>query len=896
MKHVCRAACNFAREVRTVSGMRATSSAALFGLLALIPGIASGAVFDTANFTESTYVSTGLSSITGLEWAPDGSNRLFVIQKGGTVRIVKNGSLLPAVFATEAVYTNSECGLIGIAFDPNFPVNGYVYLFVTVSSSEQQIIRYTGLADVGTDRRVILNGLPTAGQNHDGGSIGFGPDGKLYWAIGDLGNGTGVDNNLTSLAAKIGRANPDGTPVNDNPFFDGAGPNNDYIWARGFRNPFTLTFQPSTFRLWVNTVGTGYEQVFVPQRGDHAGYNDYENNQPAGYLTPVIVYRTNDTDSRNITGTGAVRSGNTVTFTTSSNHGFRRGGKITIAGVGDTSFNGDFFVTAVPSNTTFRVEQTGADATSGGGTARTQALGGCITGGTFYDATAFPDEYRGNFFFGDLNSGLIVRANVSPGTTVSRVDTWGNNLSAIVDMTVGPDGALYYATHSSARIYRTTYNTTTQKLIVSRLNLPVREGGRAVFSVRLATAPASNVTVDVAASGDSDLTVTGGSSLTFTAANYTVPQAVTVSAEEDLDNLDDVGSLAVSSPGLSSQTVQVTGYDNDPLSFVVSTSSLTVDEGGSATFTVALSGPPAAALTVSVTRTGDTDVTVSGGATLSFDAGNYATPQSVTISAAEDPDGLADNATISIVAPGVETRFVPVTSRENEPSPPAITSTPVATAVLNAPYVYDVEAVGLPAPTYALTAKPAGMEIVPATGVITWTPAALGSASVTVTASNGVLPNATQSFTLNVVNDGPPACILTKPTEGATVSGEDGEFFGDGVDDVGTVKAEFYVDGQLGYTDENTQGHYHFGGEHFRWNTAAVRDGQHTVRMVVHDTAGQTCTAEVQVTFENGNVGGPNGCGCGTGGTPLALLALGIALRVVTRRRPQAGARAQPLS
>ena len=163
-------------------------------------------------------------------------------------------------------------------FRPRFAQNRYVYFFVTVSASEQQIIRYTDSGGVGTDKTVILAGLPTAGQNHDGGAVGFGPDGKLYWAIGDLGNGTGVDANLTSLAAKIGRANPDGTVLNDNPFFDGAGPNDDRIWARGFRNPFTFTWQPSTEQLWLNVVGTAYEQVFLPVAGDHGGWNDTIQN------------------------------------------------------------------------------------------------------------------------------------------------------------------------------------------------------------------------------------------------------------------------------------------------------------------------------------------------------------------------------------------------------------------------------------------------------------------------------------------------------------------------------------------------------------------------------------------------------------------------------------------
>ena len=211
---------------------------------------------DPTNFTETTFLSSAtLTNTTAIAWAPDGSGRLFLTQKGGACYIVQHGfqsgtptgTLVTTPFMVEpSVFTASECGLLGIAFDPDFVNNKYVYFFVTVASNQQQIVRYTANGNVGTARTVIVPGLPTAGANHDGGGIGFGQDGKLYWSIGDNGNKTGVDNNLTSLAAKVGRSNRDGSVPNDNPFFDGAGPNNDYIWARGFRNPFTLTFQPGT--------------------------------------------------------------------------------------------------------------------------------------------------------------------------------------------------------------------------------------------------------------------------------------------------------------------------------------------------------------------------------------------------------------------------------------------------------------------------------------------------------------------------------------------------------------------------------------------------------------------------------------------------------------------------
>jgi len=431
-----------------------------------------GSVVDSANFTETSYA-TGLSTITGMAWAPDGS-KLIVTQKDGIVRVIKNGTLVTTPFATiTPVFTSSECGVIGLCFDPAYATNKYVYFFVTVSASEQQIIRYTDNNDVGDTKTVILGSLPTTGNNHDGGGIAIGPDNKIYFAIGDLGNGTGVDADLTTLASKIGRCNLDGSVPADNPFKDDAGPNNDFIFARGFRNPFTITFQNSTGKLWVNCVGNSYEQVFLVESGIHAGWNDFENNQPTNFILPRIKYRTNGRDTRTIAAApgGAVRAANVITITTTGAHGFRKGEKITIAGVAATSFNGDVFVASTPTDTTFTATQAGTNESSGGGTAATQTIGGSITGGTFYQGLvstqvvgdtnfSFPAQYDGNFFFGDFNSGRIMRAtlNASDNSIVS-VDEFVTGVTNAIDIAEGPDGALYYCNFGGT-VFRLVPNTT----------------------------------------------------------------------------------------------------------------------------------------------------------------------------------------------------------------------------------------------------------------------------------------------------------------------------------------------------------------------------------------------------------------------------------------------------
>ncbi|XXF80111.1 PQQ-dependent sugar dehydrogenase [Myxococcaceae bacterium GXIMD 01537] len=882
----------------------------LLTLLLLLGAPAWAAV--PSGFTETDYTSNELSGATGMAWAPDGSGRLFITIKTGPIRVVSMKDGLPETqpgtstlvvrpFAQEdVVHTNSECGVIGIAFDPNYVANRYVYVFVTVSATEQQIVRYTDVNGTGTARTVIVQKLPTRGQNHDGGGIAFGPDGKLYFAIGDLGNGTGVDADLTSLAAKVGRANRNGTPANDNPYNDGVGPNNEYIWARGFRNPFTLGFQPGTGLLWVNVVGTGYEQTFIVRRGDHAGYNDFENNQPANnYISPVIKYRTNGIDTRDLTASGAVRASGVSTFTTTVNHGFRKGEKLTLGGVGDASFNGDFYVASVPSTTTFTVAQAGLpDASSGGGTAKTQELGGCMNGGVFYDATLFPPEFQGNYFFGDYNSGNFMRATLAPDNTVATVDAWGSGFSAFVDTSVGPDGALYTIGVTGGRLRRIVPTASAQRLVVTGLYPRVVEGGQAIFTVRLAQAPAASVTVEVsrAAGGSTDLSVSGPTSFTFTPQDWSVPRVVTLAALDDGDSVVDTATFTVSSSGLTSESVLATTIEDNSTQLVLSSSNVSVAEGETATFDVSLSRAPTGNVTVSVARTsGDTDLSVESGGSLTFTPGDWNTPRTVTLRAASDADNVAGVATLTVSAPGMDSRTVTVTEVDVQDMAPVITSSAPTRAVVGNPYRYDVEAQARPAPTYSLTASPPGMSIDAATGLITWTPTTAMTVSVGVRVSNGLSPDATQSFDLTVEQDKAPTAVLTRPTPEERVSGADAEFYGDCVDDVGCTRAEFFVDGVRAYVDERTDNHFHFSGTHNRWDTTNLAPGGHLVKFAVEDTAGQRHEVEVKVCVGDGpcelasgpglpDPGGDSGCSCGSAPAGSLLWAALTALALVRRR------------
>jgi hypothetical protein len=297
--------------------------------------------------------------------------------------------------------------------------------------------------------------------------------------------------------------------------------------------------------------------------GDHAGWNDYENNQPAGYIKPRIKYRTNGTDTRSIAGgTGAVRSNNAVTFTTTVTHGFRQGEKITVAGVADASFNGAFYVTSVPTDTTLTVAQAGPDAISGGGTATTLNQGGCVTGGCFFDSTGVPPSYRQNYFYGDLNSGRVMRAVLNSANEVTSVDYFVTDTPAQIDVAVGPDGALYYGNYAGT-VFRLAYtNFASQQIIVTPTVVDTVENGAAALTVRLAVAPPGTVEVNVArTSGDTAINVTSGATLSFGPGDWSIPQVVRLDAAPDPDSTNGTAGLTLSAAGLPSESVSVHALD-----------------------------------------------------------------------------------------------------------------------------------------------------------------------------------------------------------------------------------------------------------------------------------------------------------------------------------------------
>ncbi|HYO09042.1 MAG TPA: PQQ-dependent sugar dehydrogenase [Tepidisphaeraceae bacterium] len=342
---------------------------------------------------------TGLTTPTAMEFAPDG--RLFVAQQGGALRVIQNGTLLANNFVTLTVASTGERGLLGVAFDPNYATNRFVYVYHTVPAGannspppHNRVTRFT--ADANDPNVAVPNsGLPIldlenlSATNHNGGAIHFGPDGKLYVAVGD----NAVSSNAQTLNNRLGkmlRINPDGTIPSDNPFFtnDGVTQPRDYIWALGLRNPFTFAFDPADGTMHINDVGENtWEEINVGRAGANYGWPTVEgpeNTPNPNFDDPLFVY----------------------------NH---------------SSAAGD-------------------------------AGGTVIAGGTFYRrpagaANPFPDAFAGDYFYADSNRGWVRWLDDNTANTNLIL----NGSFGIVDLKTGPDGSVYYLTRSSSSVRRLRY-------------------------------------------------------------------------------------------------------------------------------------------------------------------------------------------------------------------------------------------------------------------------------------------------------------------------------------------------------------------------------------------------------------------------------------------------------
>lgn len=349
-------------------------------------------------FVEDTPI-TGLASPIAFDWMPNDpvNRRIYVGEKGGRVRVIKDGELLLAPSLTLAVSTEGERGLLGLAFDPDFAAHPYLYLYYTTAPGSRsyggtprnRVSRFPVSGDRADlqDEQILIDDIPSPNRNHNAGDLHFGPDGSLYISTGDGGDSLQAQN-VHSLGGKIlhvDRATGIGLP--GNPFYDAidASTTSERVWAYGLRNPFRFSVHPFNGSMYIADVGQGmFEEINQGMVGANYGWPMVEGPQPPGgpFTYPLFWYS---------------RSGQP-----------------------DTSF----------------------------------ARCGSITGGPFVAGGPFADTYPHGYFFADYTCGRIWRldTNAPDSATLFADDAGGP-----VHLAFGPDGALYWSdifTGSLRRIRR----------------------------------------------------------------------------------------------------------------------------------------------------------------------------------------------------------------------------------------------------------------------------------------------------------------------------------------------------------------------------------------------------------------------------------------------------------
>lgn len=240
----------------------------------------------------------GLDTPWAIDFAPDG--RIFVTERPGRIRIIERGQLRSEPWMTFEVAAVSEAGLLGLTLAPKFSENPYVYVAYTYRAANRRMVnrlvrlREDPKTGKGTLDKVLIDNVPGA-NNHDGGRVKFGPDGKLYWTMGDA-QDTDLAQNLSSPNGKILRLNPDGSIPPDNPF------PNSYVYSYGHRNPQGLAWQPGTGRLYATEHGpSGFQgccrdELNHIEPGRNYGWPVIRGDEThAGMVTPVLHAGTSET-------------------------------------------------------------------------------------------------------------------------------------------------------------------------------------------------------------------------------------------------------------------------------------------------------------------------------------------------------------------------------------------------------------------------------------------------------------------------------------------------------------------------------------------------------------------------------------------------------------------------
>ena len=299
-----------------------------------------------------------VASPTALAETPD--HRILVTEQSGRIWVVKAGALLPTPaldISARVCSGNSERGLLGIAVAPNFATTGFVYVYYTFRNNTtcgtlssnvpvDRVSRFTMVGDKvkPASEKILIDNIISWHANHEGGGIGFGRDGMLYFSVGDGAcdytgmSGCDPDNTISrrgnTLHGKVLRITPSGGVPADNPF-RGAGTAScshgdialgmtcQETYLRGFRNPFRFAFDPNSTktRLFVNDVGEStWEEIDKAVKGADYGWNVREGHcaegsttdcgaPPPGMTNPIFDYSHTATGCAAITGGAFVPDG-----------------------------------------------------------------------------------------------------------------------------------------------------------------------------------------------------------------------------------------------------------------------------------------------------------------------------------------------------------------------------------------------------------------------------------------------------------------------------------------------------------------------------------------------------------------------------------------------------------
>ncbi len=353
-----------------------------------------------AGFTRVA-IGAGLAQPTAVAFL---GNRILVTEKGGAIRLVRaNGVLRNKPLKTFSVNTDSERGLLGIALDPNYAANGWIYVYYTTGPNAKQ---YSGAPEnrvsrikkrknkSGYKEKILLDHIPSTNGNHNGGDIHFGFDGKLYISVGESGCCPNDAQGLNTLRGKILRLNSDGTIPTDNPFYNTAGARQE-TFAYGFRNPWRFTKRSSNQSYIVADVGQNtWEEIDSLAAGGNYGWSIYEGPCPSSNLA---------------CNPNAVNYNGTLPPLHWYNHG----------GAGET--------------------------------------GNVIAGGVFAENSNYPAPYANAYFYGDTGGGWVHVLTLDANNVKTGYYEFDNDVNSPVAFGNGPDGNVYVVSHYDGVIYKYIY-------------------------------------------------------------------------------------------------------------------------------------------------------------------------------------------------------------------------------------------------------------------------------------------------------------------------------------------------------------------------------------------------------------------------------------------------------